>query len=673
MATASVASFEPGFVKGRGGAAIVHTPAWTPRRDERATVPAAIHASDAAVHATYSTRAMTLDDDQLWIFGGADRMGDLFSDLHVVTVKEEIRSGAQTLAAAPSVKLGWQSIHESDAGRDGTSGAQVPGLAGSAACNVRIGDEQRIIVFGGVNFVQQKVYNGLFEYRVPTSIASAATPQLAAPGSSSAARKAAAKRDAATRWRVLQAVEHQTVGRKPKTAPSASSSQAAITDAPSASESPAASQPQQQQQKQKLVTGDIPPGRTGHTLVCVPNPIVLPHDLRVEVIGTAASPAASSGGSGGDGSGGSGAVPLSTVPGFVAMSSPTGTAGASASTQVWLFGGSSPVDGPMNDLFRLTITATPASGGDIAVDIDAFNSGTASGSGDAPSAASSSSPASAFDWQYNWEEIGTDGPAPERRELHAAFVRPAVVQLVSPSAAAAPAEGEAPTGGSVSVAVTGRDLVRVLQPPVLIVFGGRNEDHGGIPRPDICILDLMAHTWTRPVRAPFACAAGAYCSSPDALFGYCFGGQNKENEITSSLLRLDLRCGLPSSLGAHLLASSEDTEPPSAPHLRLLPPTDPTNIKVSLVKLPADKSVEPRFASAAACTAHSASVTLPVQTPAAAEPAPSPLPSTVDPSSTSRDLQQQPQQQYHAVHVFGGMTIEADLAQVVTMVVPVPA
>ena len=194
-----------------------------------------------------------------------------------------------------------------------------------------------------------------------------------------------------------------------------------------------------------------PSGRTGHTLCRVPPPVVLP--------------------AGASGGGGGGAVlPLSAIVG-----------GDASAPLAVLFGGSTPADGPLNDLHIVRCeSAGPA-------------------------------PAGAGPWRYAWSAPPTTGPAPAPRELHAAFVRPAIVELLPPPPAE---EGEAQAQAP--------PRVRLLCPAALVVHGGRCED--GAPRRDLCVLDLQARAWAAPLASPHALCSSAAAASPGGLQLLQFGG-----------------------------------------------------------------------------------------------------------------------------------------------------
>jgi hypothetical protein len=520
---AAAITYTPGTLSGRGGASI-----------------AAVSGRPGGAGGSGSSSSSS--SSSLWLFGGADRMGELYSDLHVAEPGPPLKL---TPAALPTVAVAaFRTVHGNGEGREAAGGgdgaapsspssadAPIPPLAGLASVALTVGGETRVVHYGGVNFVEERVYNVMLELRPDIVAGREAGGEGEGEGPltpvSTPAQRAC--------WRTLMPLDSATPGaKKNKGGPSVESSM--------------------------RVEGDLPPGRTGHSLVVVPPPILLPAPTEEAKGDSSSFPAP---------------VPLSSVPG-----------GASPhSAECWLFGGSSPMEGPMNDIFRLTVS---------------------SGGGDGAGGAGTG------EWRYSWKEVGTSGPAPAPRELHAAFVRPAVVQRVDESASAA-------AGSSSS-------LVRVLQPPTLIVFGGRNEDGGGAPRSDVCALDLMSMTWAAPSKAGFASAAGAFCQSPDGLTAFLFGGQNRASDITGNLLRMDLRCGL---------GGAEGSAPPAGP-------LEPATLRWEALDVHPKPS--PRFAASAACTAG-------VLAAAAGGEAP----------ATS----------VLSVHVFGGMTVESDLADLLTITVPV--
>ena len=254
--------------------------------------------------------------------------------------------------------------------------------------------------------------------------------------------------------------------------------------------------------------GAVPRGRTGHSLSSVPPPVVL-----------AASPAGADGGSTFDDE------LLGPKPPPVALSTVPG-ASAEAALAV-LFGGSTPSDGPLNDTWFLRVTACQSGSAEEA-------------SGDEP--VRSNAAARTYEWESLTTASGAAPPAP--RELHAAFVRPAVVRLAAPL----PADTPTPPKDV---------LVHVLAPPALIVHGGRCAD--GTPRVDLCVLDLMARVWLPQVRSPHARCAAAAAASPRSFRMFEFGGQASMEALSATLIELD-------TSGADLL--SEGMEPDEAVGLR---------------------------------------------------------------------------------------------------------
>jgi hypothetical protein len=256
---------------------------------------------------------------------------------------------------------------------------------------------------------------------------------------------------------------------------------------------------------------DAPSGRTGHTLSAVPYPRVV---------------AAGEEGVGGPASGGCGVGdtrPLKEVLG----GNPEEAVGV-------LFGGSSPSEGPLNDLFILHCTeGGPAKGG-------------------------------LGERGYRWEAPPTTGPCPPSRELHAAFVRPAIVQALAPS----------------PFPLTGDTLVRVLAPPALCIHGGRSED--GAPRNDLCVLDLHGLQWLPPVKTPHSLCASGSAPSPGGFQLVQFGGlRGGAAGLSNALLVLDTW----GERGGSLVEAPPATWKWTTPPLVATPP--PT----------------PRFASAAGCVA----------------------------------------------------------------------
>ena len=381
-------------------------------------------------------------------FGGADRNGTLFSDLlsvdvargHIAAVTNGEGSAVVEplgghAAATVSIDWTWALVEN--------KGEIIADTGSRRSLTCRDGDE-RMIVFGGINFTAEAALSGLWE------------------------------------WAPM-------VGRGEKV--SESGSWRAVS-----------------------TEGIAPQGRTGHTMHAIPPPIVLaPHPSGNAALDDAAGLPAP-------------IVPLSSVLG--------------ADTReaiVVLFGGSNPDDGPLNDTWLLHALAPqgPLTGG-------------------AP--------------LYTWERVAIKGTPPAPRELHAAFIRPAIVRLVTA------AEGLLGSGAS--------SRVRVLAPPALIIHGGRCED--GTPRPDLCVLDLTTRTWLPQTRAPHARCASAAAPSPCGLRVLEYGGQASLAELARGAVELD-------TSGAVLEAEGMDSD--EAKGLR--------PAEWSWRVLPAPASASSRFAAAA--------------------------------------------------------------------------
>jgi hypothetical protein len=204
-----------------------------------------------------------------------------------------------------------------------------------------------------------------------------------------------------------------------------------------------------------------PSGRTGHTLCHVPPPIALPLDCAAAQ--------------------GAPELALADIVG----------GGGSGEALAVLFAGSTPADGPLNDLHLLRCTA------------------------------SGPAPAGVGPWSYAWSAPPTAGPAPPPRELHAAFVRPAILAHLP---------GSQPPAA------------RLLCPAALCVHGGRSED--GAPRADLCVLDLQARTWLPPLRTPHALCSSAAAPCPAGLSLLQFGGlQGGAAGLSAGCLLLDTSAG----------------------------------------------------------------------------------------------------------------------------------
>jgi hypothetical protein len=178
---------------------------------------------------------------------------------------------------------------------------------------------------------------------------------------------------------------------------------------------------------------------------------------------------------------------------------PPGAGGSSASeAKVYLFGGSSPDDGPINDVFILTAR---------------LDGGAAAAPAGAPVelAMPAAAPAALL---YSWEQIGTRGKAPVPREMHAALVLP-------------------PVHGSTASSCSGH----------FVIVGGRNED--GKPQLDAAVLDLSARVWLPAPKIPHPVVAAAVGTSHDGAVAYMYGGWSGATTLSAALLRLDMRWRAP--------------------------------------------------------------------------------------------------------------------------------
>lgn len=359
-------------------------------------------------------------------FGGADRNGTLFSDVLSVDAARgridavtpaEGSTAVEPLGghAAATVSLDWTWAGVESV--EGGGGGQVSGKVVEPVSLTRRSGDERMVVFGGMNFTAEATLSGLWEWAPLGGGESTARQDGSAVGSGAGGPIAGA-------WRAVN------------------------------------------------TEGISPQGRTGHTMHAVPPPIVLaPHPSGNASLDDAAGPPA----------------PIVTLGNILGADT--------RESIIVLFGGSTPDDGPLNDTWLLRARAPP---GPL--------------TGGAPS--------------YEWEHVAFKGTPPAPRELHAAFVRPAIVRLV----AAAPGTG----AGAGEVGAT---RVRVLAPPALVVHGGRCED--GSPRPDLCVLDLATRTWLQQTRAPHARCAAAAAPTPCGLRLLQYGGQASLAELARGAIELD--------------------------------------------------------------------------------------------------------------------------------------
>jgi hypothetical protein len=314
-----------------------------------------------------------------------------------------------------------------------------------------------------------------------------------------------------------------------------------------------------------LPSGTKPAGRTGHSFVAVPPAIFLPPPPLASTSSTINS-------SSSDASLSS-SIPchLSTLPSSFHVDDNDSV------RIVYLFGGSTPKDGTLNDLFRLRVTRSPVVEGDSLVSL--------------VSNQSPSSPSS-FSYNYEWDEIGTIGDTPLPRELHNAFIRPTILQFVhgQPDIESSSLDKNA--------SKTFDPLVNVLQDPLLIIHGGRVEDKDGMPvtARDLAFLNLHSLSWTcLPLASDksqrFYCASAASCQTKDGLLGFAVGGQDTaEGEICNSLYIYDFRFGVM----RNEREESTDVVLPRVPTKQLF------ETLIKKVQLP--ENVSSRFAAAATCT-----------------------------------------------------------------------
>jgi len=167
-------------------------------------------------------------------------------------------------------------------------------------------------------------------------------------------------------------------------------------------------------------------------------------------------------------------------------------------------------------------------------------------------------------WAWREQRTSASGPAPAPRELHAAWVRPAVVRLVAGGGAA------------------GAARVRVIHPPALVVYGGRGATDGArAAMADVAVLPLGgraldgralrapaggagggddaaggegegegeggAPAWTlvpRPRGAPGGHAAAAAAPTPSGLSLLLFGGLTADGDLSGDLWALDATNGV---------------------------------------------------------------------------------------------------------------------------------
>lgn len=263
----------------------------------------------------------------------------------------------------------------------------------------------------------------------------------------------------------------------------------------------------------RLVRGEhLPGGRTGHSMSSIPSPVLVP--LPPSAAGTSMYPT----------------LPLWAVPGYrgntphgshTALQQHTGPVSLAV-----LFAGSSPESGPLNDCWLLMGGAGRSSAG----------AGGGAGGGEEGSTGGGMG-----QWEYAWSEVETGGDMPKPRELHHAWVRPAVLGVVG-SCICEDARPDTP--------------VHVLQPPALCVYGGRGLDREGAPRDDLSVLTLhptlssdrsavegYTGVWLPSCRTGTGGhAAGA--GAGDGMHAFVYGGQAGSGELVGDLWHVDASNGV---------------------------------------------------------------------------------------------------------------------------------
>lgn len=153
---------------------------------------------------------------------------------------------------------------------------------------------------------------------------------------------------------------------------------------------------------------------------------------------------------------------------------------------------------------------------------------------------------SASPW-YRWQGCGTTGAVPTGRELHALFCRPGTRRAGGCSSPALHAAGASPAGPHrLAVAAGGGDTAAAAaaadeEPDALVVVGGRAGD--GSVLAEVAVLDLHTLTWAEPVPAPCPIASAATGVSHGGRVAYLYGGWAGATELSGKLLRLDMREG----------------------------------------------------------------------------------------------------------------------------------
>lgn len=359
-------------------------------------------------------------------------------------------------------------------------------------------------------------------------------------------------------------------------------------------------------------SGTKPAGRTGHSFVVVPPTIILPPSA------TSTSSSSSSSSSSDASLSSSSPCHLSTLPSGLHVNDDDSV------RIIYLFGGSTPTDGTLNDLFRLKVSRSLLAE-EKSTSVEEVNQ----------------HPPSSYSYTYEWEEIGTNGDTPLPRELHNAFIRPAVVQLAH---AKTPLET---SSLELSASKEADPLVFVVQDPLLIIHGGRQEDKDGMPMTtrDLAFLNLNSLSWTcLPLASDknqrFYSASAASCQTRDGLIGFAVGGQDTaEGEICNALFIYDLRFGVYTNQSSGESISLDLPRVPTQQHFETL---------IQKRNLP--EHISSRFAAAAAT-----SLTFTTS-------APSSLLQT-DESEESLDIV--------TVYAFGGMAHIEDLSELVKITISI--
>jgi hypothetical protein len=334
------------------------------------------------------------------LFGGADRAGEHYND--VVIVNPSTGTADRMSASGrffPSPLGGHAAVmHVKDGASACFGTVESSSNAVEASRRAAIGAHARMLVFGGIDFVEERVFDEVYELRIaPASSDSIASPSVGG----------------------ISAEWHRT-----------------------------------------KVEGEAPLARTGHSLIEIP-------------ISSHMEPSTTS---------------------FIEPLVGGAVTDPVVSVAV-VFGGSSPVEGPMNDLYALQ-------------------------------SMQSEDPAS---YKYRWQPLGTTGDAPQPRELYAAFFRPGSSgELLSP---ALTSEFSKPTPSPAADADC----------PSLVIIGGRNSE--GKALKTMHVLNLSTMKWSKSYKIPHAVASAATAASSDGRKLYVYGGWAGATELSSAVHILDTTRG----------------------------------------------------------------------------------------------------------------------------------